>query len=192
MPVSLRRLFLILLALVLGPGALQAAKEHTETLFLFENRRVTFVMPSGFGFSSSKDDRGIFTVLIADAKDRAVLQMTFLPDPQNRLAAARAQNEFIFENFREFVALSREKAMQFEDLKPKIGAGTYCVLSDEALAGKEKVPSGSYKYSTIGVKTWPGVAAAFTLLSNGTATKEHQTLLTLLRESVREIPAPAK
>lgn len=188
MLVSFRRLSLLWLVLLLAAPALQAAKEHKETLFLFENRQVVFVMPPGFGFSTTKNEEGIFTVHIADAKSRVALQMTFLPDVQNQLGDARSRKEFIFHNFQDRVEPSVEKAMQFQELEPKTGAGTYCVLTDETLAGKTKLPKDEFKNSTIGLKTWPGVAAVFTVSSNGTATKEYQTLLTMLRESVQEVP----
>jgi hypothetical protein len=184
---SLRRLSLLWLVL-LDLTALQAAKEHKETLFLFENRQVVFVMPPGFGFSSSKNEQGIFTVHISDAKSRVALQMTFLPDAQSQLSDARSRKEFIFQNFQDRVEPSVEKAMQFQELEPKTGAGTYCVLTDETLAGKKKMSKDEFQHSTIGLKTWPGVAAVFTVSSNGTATKEYQTLLTMLRESVQEVP----
>lgn len=170
-----------------------AAKEHQESLFLFENRQVLFTVPPGYGFSSSKDDQGIFTVMIADKKQRVALQMTFLPDPQGRLAGtARLRKEFLFANFQELVGPSVEQAMQFEELDPKIGEGTYCVFTDAKLVGKTKVPAHEYQHSTAGVKAWPGVAAVFTIFSNGTATKEYQSVMGLLRQGIHEKPAPAK
>lgn len=189
MPASLLRVSCFVLAGLLGAGA---AKVRQETLFLFENRQVAFAMPAGFGFATSKNEQGIFTVLIADRKDRAALQMTFLPDPQGRFGAARSRRELIFENFQHFVDASVEKTMQFEELEPRTGTGTYCVFTDAALAGKTKVPPHSYLRSVAGVKAWPGVVAVFTLQSNGTATKEHQLLMSMLRESVQEISSGLK
>jgi hypothetical protein len=176
------------LALLLAAAPARAAKEYKETLFLFENRQVVFTLPAGFGFSTTKNDQGLFTVHIADAKKRVAMQMTFLPDAQSQLADSRSRKEFIFQNFQERVEPSVEKAMQFQELEPKTGAGTYCVLTDEALAAMKKVPKDEFRNSTIGLKTWPGVAAVFTVSSNGTATKEYQTVLALLREGIREVP----
>lgn len=183
---------LVSLLLLLGLLGTGAAKNRDETLFLFENRQVAFAMPPGFGFSTSKDERGIFTVLVADRKERAALQMTFLPDPQGRFAAGRAQRELIFENFQHLVENSVEKAMQFEELAPQIGSGTYCRFTDETLLGKNKASRDVFSHSVAGVKAWPGVVAVFTLQSNGTATKEHQLLMTMVRESVQEVSAPLK
>jgi hypothetical protein len=190
MPVILPRHLLLLLALVVGPAA--AAKQQEETVFLFENRKVEFAVPDGFGFSSSKDERGFITVRVADRKDKVSLQMTFLPDGEGRFAAARTRKEFMHENFQEYVGASVEKVMQFEELEPKDGAGTYCVFTDSNLVGKTKLPPGEFQNSTTGIKAWPGVVAVFTVMSNGTTTKEYQAMMAMLKDSVRERPAPLK
>ncbi|HUR57984.1 MAG TPA: hypothetical protein VM029_09775 [Opitutaceae bacterium] len=190
MPVSLPRHLLLLLALVIGPAA--AAKSQEETVFLFENRKVEFAVPEGLGFSSSKDERGFITVRVADRKDKVSLQMTFLPDGEGRFSSARGRKEFMHENFQEYVGGSVEKVMQFEELEPREGAGTYCVFTDANLVGRSKVPAGEFQQSTTGVKAWPGVVGVFTLMSNGTATKEYQAIMAMLKDSVRERPAPLK
>ena len=190
MPVSVIRFLLPFLALLIGPAA--ATKSLEETIFLFENRKVAIAVPDGFGFASSKDDRGLITVRLADPKDKVSLQMTFLPDGEGRFASARGRKEFIHENFQEYVGPSVEKAMQFEELDPKEGAGTYCMFTDASLVGKSKLPPGEFQNSTTGMKAWPGVVAVFTVMSNGTTTREYQAVLAMLRESVRERPAPLK
>ena len=185
-----KRFFVFFLALTSAFGAAKRAQE--ETVFLFENRRVMFDVPQGFGFASSKDDRGLITVRIADRKERVNLQITFLPDSEGQFGSARARKEFIHENFQEYLAGSSEKVMEFEELDPRQGAGTYCVFTDASLVGRSKVPPGEYLNSTTGVKAWPGVLAVFTLLSNGTQTKEYESVMTMLRESVQEKPTPLR
>lgn len=186
----LRCLFLLTLAFSLAGASdvVGAPKERKESVFLFENRQVVFAMPPDYGMSMSKDERGMFTVIIADKKDRAALQMTFLPDPDGRFALERERKEFIFEAAQELIASSVEKTMRFEDLQSKIGKGTFCSFTDEAMVGKKKLPADARPCSTTGVKAWPGVVAAFTLVSSGPATKEHQVLMALLRDSVEEAP----
>ena len=116
------------------------AKPQEETVFLFQNRKVTVLVPDGFGFASNKSDRGIMTLELVDPKDRVRMQITFLPDLEGRFTAARTQKEFMNETFHDFVDTSVEKAMQFEELEPKTGSGTYCVFTDAKLVGKTKLP----------------------------------------------------
>jgi hypothetical protein len=189
MPVLSKRVLLLSFALLTGLGA--ASKTAEETVFLFENRKVAVAVPEGLGFATSKDDRGLITVRLQDRKETISVQMTFLPDGEGRFANARARKEFMHENFQEFLGGSVEKAMQFEELEPKEGAGTFCVFTDAALVGK-KVPPGEFQHSTTGLKAWPGVVAVFTVLSNGVNTKEYQAVMTMLRESVQEKPAPLR
>ncbi len=164
------------------------AKPQEETVFLFQNRKVTVLVPDGFGFASNKSDRGIMTLELVDPKDRVRMQITFLPDLEGRFAAARTQKEFMNETFHDFVDTSVEKAMQFEELEPKTGSGTYCVFTDAKLVGKTKLPPGEYLHSTAGLKTWPGVVAVFTVFSNEITSKEYQSVMTMLRQSVQEKP----
>ena len=169
-------------------GGTLFAKPREETVFLFQNRKVTVLVPDGFGFASNKNERGIITVELADPKDKLRMQITFLPDLEGRFAAARSQKEFMNETFHDFVDSSVEKAMQFEELEPKTGSGTYCVFTDAKLVGKTKLPPGEYLHSTAGLKTWPGVMAVFTMFSNETTSKEYQSVMTMLRQSVQEKP----
>ena len=185
----LRILFLFPLGFAMGQAA---AKDHEETVFLFQNRKVTFAVPEGLGFNSSKDERGIITVRLGHPKDKVSLQVSFLPDAEGRFATARGRKEFMADTFRDYVAGSVEKAMQFEELEPKVGGGTYCVFTDADLISKSKLPPGEFLQSTTGVKAWPGVIAVFTLFSNDTKSKEYQSVLTMLRESVEEKAGPLR
>jgi hypothetical protein len=94
--------------------------------------------------------------------------------------------------FVEYVDSSTEKAMQFEELEPQTGAGTYCVFTDAKLVGQTELPPGEYLHLTTGVKTWPGVAAVFRCFSNDTTSAGYKSILAMLRESVHERPVPLK
>jgi hypothetical protein len=166
------------------------AREQEETVFLFQNRKVTLLVPDGFGFASNKNDRGVITVELADPKDHVKIQVTFLPDPDRRFATPRTQKEFMNETFHDFVGSSVEKAMQFEELEPKVGSGTFCVFTDAKLVGLSTLPRGEFLHSTTGVKTWPGVVAIFTMFSNNTDSKEYRAIMNMLRESVQEKAPP--
>ena len=82
--------------------------------------------------------------------------------------------------------------MQFEELEPRTGAGTYCVFTDANLIGKAEVPAGEYLHLTAGLKAWPGVVAVFRLFSNETDSPEYQALMKTLRESLLERPVPLR
>lgn len=169
-----------------------AALAHEESVFLFENRKVTVAVPEGFGYATAKDDSGMMSVKLADPKDRVSLELRFLPDPDGRFASARARKELMNELFTDYVESSTEKAMQFEELEPRTGAGTYCIFTDSALAGKSKPPAGEFLHLTTGVKTWSGVVAVFRFFSNDTHSAEYQAVMKVLRDSVEEKPVPLK
>lgn len=166
------------------------AKEMEETLFLFQNRKVTVLVPDGLGVATDKDDRGIMTLRVADPKGKIQLRITFLPDGDNRFGTPRGQKELMNELFRDYVDSSVEKSMHFEELKPTFGAGAYCVFTDASLVGKERLPAGEFLHSTNGVKVWSGVAAVFTLFSNDTTSSEYRAVMTMLRTSVEEKTPP--
>lgn len=179
-------------AILLLACSLLAAEpaERDETIFLFQNRKVTVAVPPGLGFLSSKDDRGVISIRLGHPKDKISLQMTFLPDPEGRFATARSRKEFMNDTFHEYVAASVEKGMQFEELDPKVGGGTYCVFTDARLVGKSKLPRGEFLQTTTGLKAWPGVVAVFTIFSHNTTSEEYVAVMDMLRNSVQERPSP--
>lgn len=186
-----RSLLLILLpvasAVFAGPP-----KAREETAFLFENRKLAVAVPEGFGCVTSKNEDGIVTMRLGDPKDRYSVELLFLPDPDRQFAGARARREKMVDLFADYVGSSSEKGMQFEELEPRTGAGTYCVFTDSALVGKEKLPAGEYVHLTSGLKVWPGVVTIFRFFSNDTTTPEYRAVMKMLRESVHEKAVPLK
>lgn len=179
----------LLLALQLGVAAVVAKeKAREETLILYDQRRVTLTVPVGFVYSSNKDERGMITARFHDSKEKITLQISFVPDPEGECATARGRKEVMVQSFRHLVADSVEKAMQFEELEPRSGAGTYCVLTDASLAGKTVLPPGEYLQSTNGIKSWHGCFAVFTLLSQNTTSDDYRVAMKILRESLTEQP----
>lgn len=185
---ALLRLILILAAAQAAFAA--APKEREETVFIHQNRRVTVTVPEGLGYAMEKDDRGLLTVRIADRKDQLSMTITFAPTAPDRFQSARDRKDFIAENFRGLVDNSVEKAMQFEELDPKIGGGSYCVFTDPTLVGKPRPSSDDFQYYVAGVKTWPGVMAVFSVYCQDLGSKEYAAALRILRESVHEKPSP--
>ena len=189
MRVVLLHLCLLLLAANLRAGASRSAE---QSVFLFENRRVSIALPDGFGLVTTKDERGLLTVRIANPADTANLQITFVPDSDGQLASSRGRMELMVRAFQAYVEGSVEKAMQFEELQPKAGSGTFCTFTDAKLVGSKELPPGEFRLATAGVKAWPGVGAVFTLFSQAADGPEHQALLGLLRGSVVERSGPLR
>lgn len=190
MPVVLLHLaWLLLLAADLRAGA---TRTDEQSVFIFGNRRIAIVLPEGFGLATTKDERGLLTARIADRAETASLELTFVPDSEGKLGSARGRMELMVGAFQTYVEGSVEQAMQFEELQPRVGAGTYCSFTDAKLVGRTSLPPGEYHHATAGVKAWSGVGVVFTLFSNALDSREHQALLALLRASVEEKVGPLK
>jgi hypothetical protein len=173
-------------------GFLSAAEKTRElSVALSENREVNVAVPEGFKFEAGNEDSGP-VMKLSDEKMSVTLDVQFLPDPERRFGNARARKEQMNELFFSFVESSTEKAMQFEELDPKVGAGTYCVFTDAKLVGKTSLPPGEYLHLTVGIKAWPGVIAIFRCFSNDTKSEHYQAILRMLRESIHEKLAPLR
>lgn len=163
-----------------------------ETLFLFENRKVVLEVPEGMTLEKGRESNGLIAIRLADAGNRVSGEIRFLPDAENRFVQARPRKELMNEMFNEYVADSVEKAMQFEELDPRSGAGTYCVFTDAKLVDRSSLPPGEYRHLTVGVKAWPGVLAIFRIFSQDTTSADHAAVMRILRESLEERAVPLK
>jgi hypothetical protein len=184
--------FAFVLLLLLGPPLPAAVPTRDETIFLFENRKVMLALPEGFTLEKGPEAAGVITIRLADAGDKVSGEIRFLPDSELRFMQSRPRKELMNEMFNEYVAASTERAMQFEELEPRVGAGTYCVFTDARLAGKSPLPPGEYVHLTVGLKAWPGVIAIFRVFSQETKSREYQAVLALLRQSLEERAVPLK
>ncbi len=163
-----------------------------ESVLIFGSRKISVVPPIGFTVAKGGDNTGEIALRLSDAKERHSLEIAFLPDAEARQSSPRARREMMNDLFREYVGSSQEKGMQFEELEPRTGAGTYCVFTDANLIGRAEVPAGEYLHLTAGLKAWPGVVAVFRLFSNETDSPEYQALMKTLRESLLERPVPLR
>jgi len=163
-----------------------------ETLALFDQHRLTIAVPDGFSYQVNHADSGVAQVKMAGAASQVNLDIVFIPDPDEQFKNARSRRELLNDEFNEFVEHSTEHAMQFEELAPRTGTGTYCVFTDTKLVGKTEMPAGEYLHLTAGVKAWPGVVAVFRLFSNDTKSADYQAAMKMLRESVQEKPVPLR
>ena len=169
-----------------------AVPPRDETLFLFDNRKVVLAVPEGFSLERGREAAGVITIRLADSGDRVSGEIRFLPDPELRFMQSRPRKELMNEMFNEYVSASTEQAMQFEELEPRVGAGTYCVFTDARLVGRNPLPAGEYLHLTAGLKAWPGVIAIFRVFSQDAKSREYQAMLALLRESLEERAVPLK
>lgn len=169
-----------------------AAAQREELVAIPDGRRVSVAVPAGFTVKQERDAAGLTHVQLAQADRRVNLDLLFVPDPDGQAGTARLRRERMVELFNDYVADSVEKGMQFEELGPRRGAGTYCVFTDAKLVGKTELPAGEYIHLTCGVKSWPGVMVVVRLFSDDTTGPAYQTAMRLLRESVEERPVPLR
>jgi len=186
----LLQLLLVGLLASVAPGF--AAAQREESVLIFENRKVVIAVPPGFTYARLPDEAGLPNVNLADAGNKVSLNLVFVPDPEGLTSPARARRERMFELFANYVENSVEKAMRFEELEPRLGAGTYCVFTDASLVGRTSLPPGEYLHLTAGLKVWRGVVVVFRLFSNETSSAEYQAGLKLLRASVEEKAVPLR
>jgi len=188
----MRPSFAFVLLSLLIPTLPAAVAPREETLFLFENRKVVLGVPEGFTLERGREAAGVISIGLADAGGRVSGEIRFLPDSELRFMQSRPRKELMNEMFNEYVAFSTQQAMQFEELEPRVGAGTYCVFTDARLVGKSPLPAGEFLHLTVGLKAWPGAIAVFRVFSQDTKSREYQAMLTLLRESLEERAVPLK
>lgn len=173
-------------------GALTGPSPDVQTVVLEAGRPVAIVVPVGFKFEQARDADGAPRAVLNAADGTASLDLLFLPDPDGRALRLRGRNELMAGIFHEFVAGSVEKAMEFEELTPKRGSGTFCVFTDALLVGKAELPRGEYHHLTVGVKAWEGVMLVFRLFSQDLKSEAHMAAMRVLRESVEERPVPLR
>jgi hypothetical protein len=185
----------LILALVIPLLAMASAptpKLREQKIALTDTREVIIASPDGFSLVTGQDPSGFVVVKLSDEKESVTIDLQFLPDPESKYATPRARMELMHEMFVEFVEDSTEQAMQFNELEPRFGAGTYCVFTDKKLLGKTDLPRGEYIHLTTGIKAWPGVIAVFRCFSNDTNSPAYKAVMEMLRESVHEKPSPLK
>ncbi|MES2696593.1 MAG: hypothetical protein V4773_24200 [Verrucomicrobiota bacterium] len=178
--------------LVVSLAAALPLPAREEILPLTESRTISITVPDGFSYKAGVNSKGGLGATLIDEKARVSLQVSFDADGEGEFEDARARRERLFEEFKNYVEGSTQKGMQFVELAPKVGKGTICVFTDEKLLGKpvSEYPEGEYLHLTIGVKSWPGVVATFTLFSNDLKSPQHEAVMKVLRESLHEKPVP--
>ena len=184
---SLKLSALVLLLAVSTAGAKEKDKDHDESLILMGDHRVVITVPAGYIYSSGRDDNGVLMVKVTDAKEKSVLQVAFVPDPDGLMATEKARMDKLAVDCQHYAEESVEKSYNFTSLAPRLGSGTFCVFADASLVGKEP-PKDEWRNVTTGIKSWSGWCCMFTVLSNDTTSKEYQTAMRLVKDSFEELP----
>lgn len=185
-------LFMVLAACALGAAKRAPQEKPEQSIPLGEGRSVHVALPEGFTMSPVMDAGGVPQVHFRDRNGQISGELTFLPDAEGQFSDAFSRRELMHQMFQEFREGSVEEAMQFEELKPKVGQATYCIFTDRKLVGQTELPPNEYLNVTLGVKAWPGAVALFTIYSNGTKSPVYAATMTMLRESVHERVAPLR
>lgn len=185
-PAVFRRHRVVLLTGLMLMGSLTRAAAMEEIVSLMEGHKLAITIPDGFKFTKATDDRGVTVVHLNNADHSLSMDVTILPDFDGTMQTARGRKEFMFDAFQQYVETSVEKAMQFEELEPRKGSGSYCVFTDAKLVGKTTFPPDDYLTLTAGVKAWKGAFAFFNLFANDPKSQDYKTAMQLLRESFEE------
>jgi hypothetical protein len=155
---------LLALALVLFVATQLAAA--TRTIRIFEKRQIVIAVPEGWKFNNTKDNQtGVQTVTFDDRAETVDLRASFLPDSENHLATREALEARMRETFAPMLEGSVEKEMEFTFRDTADGTLGYTVFTDKKLVDGD-VPPNEWRYATVGIRSWPGVAMNFTILSN--------------------------
>jgi hypothetical protein len=185
---SIRTAFLIAGALLLVPLAARA--EGAKTVVIFEGRQISVPVPNSWTLEEGRDPHhGTPTLRIAAPKEEIVMQISFFPDSEGRLASrkdleAEAQRIFAF-----YLESAVEKEMRLTFFDASDGMGVYTSFTDSKLDPKQ-IPEGEKLVSTTGIRSWKGAYLLFTLLTDSTKSPTYEKALDLVRTGLKQVKAP--
>lgn len=169
-----------------------ASAAQPRTITIFQQRQIAIPVPDGWTFADSRDDKtGVQTVTLKDRSGEIELSVSFFPDQANRLSTKAGLEKQMRTLFAEYVAGSVEGKMNLTFRETADGIMGHAVFTDRELAGHE-IPKDQRLNSTTGLRSWSGVYAFFTLLSNQTKSDAYATALELVRSGMQEEKARAR
>jgi hypothetical protein len=124
------------------------------------------------------------TLKIKSPDDSISLQITFLPDPEERFATKEGTERAVTFMNQRYVAGSVEKKLTLTPLNLKQGHGCFAAFTDAQLAGVANPPKGKFRNVASGLLVINKQAAIFTLLANDTASPEYRRALQILSEGI--------
>lgn len=161
-----------------------------QTVTLFEGRQISVPVPEGWKYEEGQDPHhGIPTVRIEAPKEEIVLEVSFFPDPDGRLASREDLETEARRLFDFYLETSVEKEMRPTSFETPDGLGIYTSFTDSKLDPK-KIPEGEKLISTTGIRSWKGAYMIFTLLTDTTGSSAYKKALELVRSGIRQTKAP--
>jgi hypothetical protein len=183
-----RGLLVVAFALVLGARAVLAA--DTKTVTIFEARQFSVPVPWGWSFDESEDPNlGTPTLKLGDPGKKVALQMTFIPDPSNKLSSREAVEAEAKRILKPYVDTSVEKEIRLTAFDSPDGRGAYAAFTDAKLDPKH-IPEDEWLIGVSGIRTWKGGYTVFTLLTNTKDSSAYRTALEIAISGTRQVKAP--
>lgn len=188
----INRVALQLLALALCAASRQVEAE-TKIVTIFEGRQVSVDVPPGWKFVEKHNRAtGVQTLEILDAREEVELDISFVPDPADRLASREGLETEMRKAFQFYLDSSVEREMKFTFFDAPDGRGGYTSFTDRSLVGRTKIPKGERLISTPGMRSWKGAYLIFTLLTNSADTKTWREALEIVRTGLKQTRGPVR
>jgi hypothetical protein len=124
------------------------------------------------------------TLEIQDPAGPVALKITFLPDPEGRLAKDDELKKLMKAATGLYVESSIERKLELRPLATKNGRGVYATFTEASLVDVKELPAGQFRIVTSGMLVVGKQVAAFTLLSNGLDGKPYETAMQIVTEGI--------
>ena len=146
---------------------------------------VKVVVPAGWKHSVAQPVPTLPPTLeIQEPTAPLVLKITFLPDPNGKLAKDEELKKLMKASTGLYLAGSVEQKLELWPLTTKNGRGVYATFTDASLLDKKELPPGQFRIVASGILLVGKQAAAFTLLTNRLEGKEYEAAMQILSEGI--------
>lgn len=163
-----------------------AAFAEGKNVTIFENRKLAIDVPEGWTFESQQDDRGIQTLLVEE-KDGIRFMASFIPDSENRFGTREGMLELMKRGYSPMLEGAVEKELKPTFVDTADGIAGWVVLTDKQWVGKKDVPENERRYATAAMRSWKGVLAMLTILSNDIDSPSYQKAMSLMTSGLRQV-----
>ena len=183
-----RRALALAFAVVLS--ARVGLAEDTRTITIFEGRQVWVPVPAGWSLDERREPRnGVKIIQLQDPGKEVDLQMSFFPDPSDRLSS-RAALESEARGFLEtYVETSVEKKIRLTFFEAPDGSGAFARFTDGQLDLRH-IPKDEKLIAVSGLRSWKGDYALFTILTNTTDSETFKKALDIVKSGIHQPKAP--
>jgi uncharacterized membrane protein YgcG len=165
-------------------------KANERRVSIFQERQISVSVPTGWRLEESRDPRtGIQTLRLVDPRSEIRVDVSFFPDPEDRLVTREGLEAEMRKAFAFYLTGAVEREMKFASLDVTSGIGEYTFFTDRSLSGRE-IPEGERLISTVGIRSWKGAYLIFTLLSNSRDAVPYRLALEFIRTGLKEVSGP--